>query len=192
MEPVQAEFERTVAPLVGSRPKGETPGELGLYMFVGRLLKEHGTSDVSQIGLDAATRTFAHLMKDLRTQAKQTALPTGFRPFLQRLAGNRPDAHTVAAAQRLTHHPQTGLNFILSDGNHLLAFRSGRSLFIGERALPGQPREVLVTSEPLANSAATQGFRWQEVPEDTIVTVRRDATLGAVTMLSPLARLVSA
>lgn len=60
------------------------------------------------------------------------------------------------------------INFLLSDGITLYAFRRGRDLHVLERSSPGGPvHEVLVASEPITMEP------WTPVAEQTLVVVRR-------------------
>ncbi|MBI2706346.1 MAG: ergothioneine biosynthesis protein EgtC [Actinobacteria bacterium] len=61
------------------------------------------------------------------------------------------------------------LNFLVSDGDQVVASRAGDSLFVSSSATP-HGRATLVASEPLDD-----GAHWTDVPGESLVIARRDA-----------------
>lgn len=142
--------------LLGKPVKGVTASELALHYFVGKLKEQFGTSDFSIIGSAQVRETFESVMTEIRDKALETQD--------QMLPGKK-----------------VGLNFVMSDGDHTLGYRYGRSLFVAKRSNPetGKILEAFLTSEPLKEEAALKGFIWQEIPENHFVYLDRIVEKGS-------------
>ncbi|HXX67403.1 MAG TPA: class II glutamine amidotransferase [Polyangiaceae bacterium] len=78
------------------------------------------------------------------------------------------------AVAELVSIPSLGTaTFLLSDGEVLYAYRSGRPLFLLERRNGTNLEAVLVASEPV-----TEGEPWTEVADGTLLGVGREPALG--------------
>jgi predicted glutamine amidotransferase len=142
--------------LLGQSVKGSTASELALHYFVGKLKEQYGTSNFSVIGTEQVRKTFVSVLTEIRDKALENQD--------QMLPGKK-----------------VGLNFVMSDGDHTLGYRYGRSLFVATRVNPetGKIQEAFLTSEPLKQEGAVAGFQWQEVPENHFVYLDRVVEKGS-------------
>ncbi len=142
--------------LLGQSVKGSTASELALHYFVGKLKEQYGTANFSVIGTEQVRKTFESVITEIRDKALENQD--------QMLPGKK-----------------VGLNFVMSDGDHTLGYRYGRSLFVATRVNPetGKIQEAFLTSEPLKQEGAVAGFQWQEVPENHFVYLDRFVEKGS-------------
>lgn len=150
---LRREVEETCQPLLGQPVQGKTASELVLHWFLGRMLQQWGTTKInevgiSEVGVQRVQALFAQVMKEVKALA-------------------------LANQQALLPTQTLGLNFVQSSGDQTMAYRYGRSLFVGVREEHQAISEVILASEPLKNEGAAYGFQWQEVPEDHLVFVSR-------------------
>jgi glutamine amidotransferase len=96
------------------------------------------------------------------------------------------DAALSAAVADLSRRPALGsLNFLLSDGTVLYAYRHGRPLFLLERAAldrSGTGRRlgsILVASEPITEEP------WRPIPEGALLCVWRGGEVGWASVWGP-------
>jgi predicted glutamine amidotransferase len=150
--------------IAGAYPLGATAGEAGLILFLGRLKERYGTVDTKHIGLEKVKQVFAETVQELLVRSK------GVFEIFENLLEDNPlpwDGKVL---------PQAAANFVFTDGDHLFAFRHGRTLFLG-KAQDEQGREVvMVTSEPTLPEGAAAQTKWTEIPEDTVISVLRNET----------------
>jgi len=96
------------------------------------------------------------------------------------------DAALSCAINDLSRRTALGsLNFLLSDGTVLYAYRHGRPLFLLERspsdrslATPG-PSSVLIASEPITEEP------WRPIPEQALLCVWRGRAVGWASVRGP-------
>jgi predicted glutamine amidotransferase len=152
--------------LAGAHPLGVTAGEAGLILFLGRLKERYGSVDTKQIGIENVKQVFAETVQELMVRSK------GVFEIFENLLEEHPlpwDGKNL---------PQAAANFVFTDGDHLFAFRHGRTLYLG-KAQDEQGRDVvMVTSEPTVPTGIASQVKWSEVPEDTVLSVTRDAVTG--------------
>jgi glutamine amidotransferase len=96
------------------------------------------------------------------------------------------DAALSAAVADLSRRPAIGsLNFLLSDGTVLYAYRHGRPLFLLERAAPDRhgaalrPGSILIASEPITEEA------WRPIPEQALLCLWRGREVGWASVRGP-------
>lgn len=145
-------------PVLGTVNQGTTSGEAGFYLFLGRMKEQYGTVNTEEIGLENVRQGFAQMAQEMLVRSQCI-----FEPFENVLEGGP-----------YLGAPKGSANFIFSDGQHVFAFRHGRTLFLGRRTLADGTHEVMVASEPSAPSSYTRGLVWTEIPEDTVVVLSRD------------------
>jgi hypothetical protein len=150
LKEMRVRVESLFTPLLGQAIKGTTAGELGLHYFVGKLKEQYGTDNFGQIGSDRVRETFESVITEIRQKA-------------------------LATQDKMLPGKKVGLNFVMSDGDHTMGYRYGRSLFVGTRSNPatGKIQEAFLTSEPLKKEGAVAGFQWREVPESSFVYLDR-------------------
>jgi predicted glutamine amidotransferase len=116
--------------------RGQTDSELVFCWLLSRMAAAGLDPDVPDADLGALRRLFADVVRELAQRCDQ--------------AGATEPA---------------GLNFVLTDGQRLLASRHGRSLFWRERSGAAGGRAVAIASEP------TDAGPWHHVAEGSILAV---------------------
>ena len=67
---------------------------------------------------------------------------------------------------------QPGCNFVLSDGENILAFKKGNDLFSGEKTLSDGQKEYVISSEKTKEN--DKSVKWTEIPENYMVTISKE------------------
>lgn len=147
--------------MAGAYPLGATAGEAGLILFLGRLKERYGSVDTKQIGLENVKKVFAETVQELLVRSK------GVFEIFENLLEDNPLPWDGKAL------PQAAANFVFTDGDHLFAFRHGRTLFLGKVQDELGRDVVMVTSEPTLPEGSSALIKWTEIPEDTVVSVLR-------------------
>ncbi|MFA6988553.1 MAG: class II glutamine amidotransferase, partial [Candidatus Gastranaerophilaceae bacterium] len=133
--------------LLGDGPKGKTDSEASFYYFLGKLKESNGTTDSIQIPLEKVQTTFAESIYDLVANSKKN-----YKVLDGEITGIKGSLQT-----------QPGCNFVLSDGENLLAFRKGNDLFLGEKTLSDNQKEYVVSSEKTNLNDKT--VQWTEISQ---------------------------
>ena len=128
--------------VLGAKPQGTTDTERVFYYLLGRMQAEHGTLDAGRIGSEALADTFAKVVREIidesraRTDNRQRGLSTD--PKL----GN-----PFSAGSRLQTAP--ACNFVLTNGDILLASAYRHGLFLGVHETPDGRKEYMLASEKI-------------------------------------------
>lgn len=144
-------------------PRGETDSEATLYLLLGQLAAQFKGVSVQDIGLGRVKHFFRNAM-------------SGFYQAHQRM-------NTAVSQQN-----RPVLNMMLTDGDHVLAVRSGASLYLGRPksdSPDGTP--FVLASEPIGlKGTLKDSLIWQSVPEHHCVTLGRDRTKKVVIHMEAL------
>lgn len=143
--------------LLGFEPSGTTDSEAAFHLFLGKLKEAHGTLDSSAIGLEKVQRIFAESIRELVNESR--GISTTLHGRLHGITG------------KLSTPPI--MNFVVSDGENLLAFRKGLKLYLGLYALPDGGQECIISSEAVNPGASASKIDWMEIPQETLLTLRR-------------------
>lgn len=157
--------------VLGGGPKGNTDSERVFYYILSRLYETTGTTDSGKIPLSKLQSVFANALSELLSQSKPA-----YKPLTGTVMGIKGN---------LQFEPSC--NFVLSDGNRLLAFKKGFDLFLGEKALSNGQKIYVISSEKTSD----QSIQWLAVPEEHVVIISRDQQGNPTPVIEPLSRLVN-
>ncbi len=155
---IQQRLKGHYIPLLGFGPSGTTDSEAAFHFFLGKLKEDHGTLDTKTIGLENVRQTFAESIRELLNESH----------------GNTEelDGHLFGLKGRLAVPPI--MNFVVSDGENLMAFRKGLKLYLGVHTLPGGAKEYIVSSEAVKPGKSAGKIEWVEIPKEGILTLSRN------------------
>lgn len=141
----------------GTGPKGTTDSEASFYYWMGTLQKQYGTVDTETVGFALVRRSFAETLQALLTASEPEYIKVN--PAIMGLSGQM--------------QTDPSLNFIASDGQHLLAFRKGEKLYLGKTLSPDGGITYLLSSEPVKPSPQQPAIQWLDIPEESIISLTR-------------------
>jgi hypothetical protein len=157
--------------VLGGGPKGTTDSERAFYYYLARLYETTGTVDTKKVPLRTKQAVFAQSVKELINDSTPT-----YKPIHGEVMGIQ--GHILI---------QPACNFILSDGQHLLAFKKVLDLFIGEKTLSNHQKTYVITSEKMMRHDPS--VQWTEIPEEHLLTMGWDASGNARVDMEPLREL---
>jgi predicted glutamine amidotransferase len=149
-------------------PKGQTDTERVFYYFLSILLEKYGTTDSSKLSTEQVQAAFRQAMLDLIAVS-----PAKSKPIKDSLFSLDGSLQTLPSC-----------NVIISDGQHIYAFRRVLNLFLGENDLGHGEKLYVVSSERI--EAPSKHWKWLLIPENHFVTLSRNsngsiqATLGSL------------
>jgi predicted glutamine amidotransferase len=156
---------------LGGGPKGTTDSEHVFYFFLANLYEATGTIDRKQISIETVQKIFAQSIKTLIANSD-----VKFSPLNGSVLNVQGEIQALPVC-----------NFVLSDGEHLLAFRHGLNMFLGQKTLSNGQHLYLVASEK--RHAENEAVQWLALPENHILTISWNASGDPVPALQPLTRL---
>lgn len=136
-------------------PNGKTDSERIFFYMMGKLKDATGTTDASKVSSKELQTVFNDVVRELYTTAMT-------------LEGGNYTKSSPVGDRWLTLTGPMGLNFILTDGNRIMASRYGRRLNIGTRHNDeGKQQEVLIATQPIQPQPASgqKPIEWTEFPE---------------------------
>jgi len=123
-------------------PKGQTDSERVLHYFLSVLLEKYGTTDSSKLSTEKVQNAFHQTMLDLIE-----ASPIKSKTFNDPLFGLEGTLQTLPSC-----------NVVISDGQHIYAFRRVLNLFLGEKDLGHGEKLYIVSSE--RSIPASKSMKW--------------------------------
>lgn len=142
------------------KPKGTTDSEHA-FMFLMRAIRQQlGTLNSKVTGQEAMKRAFAQGIRQLTAESAS--------PFYMDI----PESDLGISGQ-MKMGPSH--NFIANDGNMMLGYKHGQSLYLGVQLGPdGKPVAHAIATVP----RTAPNLRWFDIQDNTIVTISRDAKTG--------------
>lgn len=191
--PIVGPLESTYCPLLETQPKGTNSGEKLLLSFLGRLKQNLGHITPTENELNQAVKAFAQTLQSF-IQAST--------PIYQAL-----DESIAGLKGQIQWSPS--VNYIVSNGQMVMAFRKGRKLYLNQHpkvmgtkleavGKPPTPQNTktdfgyIVSSEPFQPSDqacsehALEKLKWLELPQDHILTLFRKTDGSITPTLTPL------
>jgi predicted glutamine amidotransferase len=197
--PIVGPLESTYCPLLETQAKGTNSGEKLLLSFLGRLKQSLGHLTPTENDLTQTVKAFAQTLQSFL----QASTPI-YQPLDESIAG-------------LTGQIQwsPSVNYIVSNGQMVMAFRKGRKLYLNQhpkllgnqlqmenklQAVSTQttPQKLntdfgyIISSEPFQPSEQAltnqnlEKLKWLELPQDHILTLFRKADGSISPTLTPL------
>ncbi|HEY9687461.1 MAG TPA: class II glutamine amidotransferase [Coleofasciculaceae cyanobacterium] len=152
-------------------PQGTTDTERAFYYLLGRLQEKNGTQSLKQLrpSADQVYATFREAVGEMRQASKREV--ESRNSFFSRLV--RWTKGLVGEKEGRFVPP--GLNFILSDGDRILASCSGRKLFLGSHSGADGTPEVVLASRPIQPSHESRqpAIEWHQVPDGSVLQLER-------------------
>ncbi len=191
--PIVGPLESTFCPLLETQPKGTNSGEKLLLSFLGRLKQSLGHVTPTENDLTQTVKAFAQTLQSF-IQAST--------PIYQTL-----DESIAGLKGQIQWSPS--VNYIVSNGQMVMAFRKGRKLYLnqhpkvmGTKLQPASNQPALqntkadfgyiVSSEPFQPSDQAvaeenlEKLKWLELPQDHILTLFRKTDGSITPTLTPL------
>jgi predicted glutamine amidotransferase len=134
-------------------PKGQTDSERVLHYFLSVLLEKYDTTDSSKLSTEQVQTAFQQTMSDLIKAA-----PAKSKPFKDSLFGLEGTLQTLPSC-----------NVVISDGQHIYAFRRVLNLYLGEKDLGHGETLYIVSSE--RSIPASKSMKWLLLPENHFLTL---------------------
>jgi predicted glutamine amidotransferase len=142
------------------QPQGDTDSEKAFLYLLQSVQQKLGTLNARKAGRNTTIRAFADA---IRTLNQETA-PSEFQDIPASNLGIRGKIRVGPAS-----------NFIANDGNLMIAYKNGQSLFLGvQLGKDGKPVAHTVATTP----REAPGLRWFDVPENTMVVISRNPKNG--------------
>lgn len=161
-------LENTYYPLLGKPPKGTNSGEKMLMYFLGKLKQQCGSINSQAAGIKNMQRAFAETLRDFF----KVSVPVYWDL----------DGSVSGLKGKVQWGPSA--NYIMSDGNVLMAYRKGRKLYLNRHTGAAGKLSYLVSSEPI--QPKNQKLSWLELPQDHILTLSRGEDGVISPTLTPL------
>ncbi len=154
------------------KPKGDTDSEHAFLFLMRSIRQQLGTVNSKVTGPEAMKQAFA---KGIRQLNQESATP-----FYAQL----PESD-LGISGEIKLGPSH--NFIANDGNLMLAYKNGQSLYLGvQLGTDGKPVGHAIASVP----RTAPNLIWFDLQDDTIVSIQRDAKTGqSKAEIMPLARI---
>lgn len=142
------------------KPKGTTDSEHAFLYLMRSVREQLGTLNSKVTGKEAMKRAFA---QGIRKLTKESA-----SPFYVDIP--KSELGISGQVQMGPSH-----NFIANDGNMMLAYKHGQSLYLGVQLGPdGKPVAHAIATVP----RTAPNLRWFDIQDNTIVTISRDEKTG--------------
>jgi len=152
--------------LVGG-PKGQTDSERVLHYFLSVLLEKYDTTDSSKLSTKQVQTAFQQTMLDLIAVS-----PAKSKTFKDSLFGIEGTLQTLPSC-----------NVIISDGQHVFAFRRVLNLYLGEKDLGHGEKFYIVSSE--RSVPTSKSMKWLLLPENHFLTLSWDIDGHVILELNP-------
>ena len=153
---------------IGGGPKGGTDSERVFYFFLANLYETAGTLDSQQIPLETLQKVFSETIRTLVENSTPTA---------KTIPG---DVLGVEGHLQI----QPACNFVLTDGEHLFAFRKVLNLYLAQKTLSTKQKVYLVASEPTEKTDSS--VQWLLLPENHLLTLSWDENGNPRPKLEPV------
>ncbi len=157
--------------LLGDKPKSTTDSESSFYYFLGKLQKNYNTIDSSKIGKENLKKTFAQTINDLIKESPKT-----FREV-------KPD---LLGGIKGCIHTSPSCNFVVTDGNMLMAYRKGPDLYLGVKNFEKDQKEYIISSEKIAKD--DKSIKWLKIPQNHMLYFEKNQKGLMEPELTPLAK----
>lgn len=168
---LEDDIEQKYRPLLNAAPQGTTDTERVFYYLLGRIQEEHGTLSADDVDARQLAATFGRVVREIIDESK--ALPAdrqGTLPMERLTYADKAGGNPFTTGSRIQTSP--ACNFVLTNGNILLASAYRHKLFLGIHQTPGGKREVMLASEKI-QPKGRQGIDWWEVPWEHMVMLER-------------------
>ncbi len=163
---LEEKLNQQYLPELGAHLQGETDSERVFYMLLGKLQDRHQTTDPARISSEQLQSVFADTVREVITASRKHQKGKRLGNEFARLSGL-----TIESSSNVRTTP--ACNFILSDGNRLLASTLSRKLFMGVRTLPDGRKDVVLASEKIQPEQRSKAVEWWEIPDGHLVMLQR-------------------
>ncbi len=157
--------------LLGDKPKSKTDSESSFYYFLGKLKQNFDTTDASKIGKKNLKKTFAETINDLIKESPKTFRDVN--PAI--LGGIKGSIYTSPSC-----------NFVVTDGNMLMAYRKGPDLYLGVKNFDKDQKEYIISSEVIAKD--DKSIEWLKIPQNHMVYMEKTKKDTIQPEITPLAK----
>ncbi len=156
--------------LLDDKPKSNTDSESSFYYFLGKLKKRFHTTDSSKIGKENLKKTFAYTINDLIKESPKTFRDVN--PSI--LGGIKGNIYTSPSC-----------NFVVTDGNMLMAYRKGPDLYLGVKNFDKDQKEYIISSEMISKDDSS--IEWLKIPPNHMIYMEKDQRGIVEPEITPLA-----
>lgn len=171
---IQSKIMNSYHLLLGDKPKGNTDSESTFYYFLGKLKEQNGSTDVNKIGIEKTKQTFAETLVELfdKTDKKTWDL----------------DGSVLNVKGKIDLSP--ACNVITSNGEMLMAFKNGHTLYLGQFINTKGEKQYIVSSETVQPKDSKIKIEWMDIPDAHMVVVSKNEKGLLQPELTPLSELV--
>lgn len=163
--------KQTIQKSFPGKPEGTTDSEYFFYHFLSSLKERYETTEPGMLTTRKTKKVFANCINDIIKNHQNTA--TKF------------ENEKLGIKGELQESP--ALNFILSDGENLYAFRNKLTLYLGVNKMKNGNKEYIISSEHTQPEIGE--IKWIEIPENHILTIRKNKATGIrEPFLTPLSK----
>lgn len=149
-------------------PKGATDSERVFYFFLANLYETTGTLDSQHVPLETLQKVFSRTITTLIENSTPTA-----KVIPKNVLG--VEGHLQM---------QPACNFVLTDGEHVFAYRKVLNLYLAQKTLSTKQKVYLIASEQTQKQDAS--VQWLLLPENHLLTLYWDENGNPRPRLEPV------
>ena len=173
LENYRQTVEREDLFLTGETLKGTTDSEVAFNRILGHMMRLVGTTDPARIDSDTLMKVFGRTLREIINLADWSLKDTDFHK-LEPMMVDRLNEVGLKPAPDASIKFLPALNFVISDGNRILASCYKQKLWLNVYRLPDGATVPFFSSEPIKPAVGKLELQ-QEIPEGHMVLLEKTA-----------------